>query len=447
MFICRHALRYTEFCLVTDFTSVGAATQFLLHLPLLRNGTNSNAKSNNFQKFFDYEIDSDDEWEDEEPGESLHGSDDEKDKESDDDYDIDNEFFVPHGHLSDEELANNDEIDDDNSPDTQKAKLKIMQKVFSDEMKKKTEKIKPRLIGLIWQNKDGSQPQVCPSVIWEMLQMRSMIFNGPSIVFPIALSVDKSDAFDETGESKKNSTVKKRVKLTEEGVSDLIRLIHGNTNRNEFLSKEFRAFTAQKNKDNDKFQELSLTSIRHKIKELAEWKPCPDEGPLMNKYCWYVSNERRTHYNMESLPIVNDWTYILTPKAKTKTDSKKGKESEKGKSLLEASDEFPTAAKTPKSKLGNIAKFTKVLSDDEKKKNFSFPIQEPLEIPSPKLKPKPEAVPSPKPVKKRVKLLMSVPCGQEIPVQTKNSLISQYLSNAKSNKKKPTDNDEPICID
>lgn len=367
----------------------------------------------------------------------MHGSDDEKDKESDDDYDIDNEFFVPHGHLSDEELANNDEIDDDNSPDTQKAKLKIMQKAFSDEMKKKTEKIKPRLIGLIWQNKDGSQPMVCPNVIWEMLQMRSMIFNGPTIVMPIVETVVKQDASDE-----KNSTVKKRVKLTDESVTDLIRLIHGNTNSYEFLSKEFRAFTAQKNKDNEKFQEFSLSSIRLKIKELAEWKPCPDEGPLMNKYCWYVSAERRKHHNLDDLPIINDWNYLLTPKTKAKAEAKKVKENDK--SPPEASDEIPSAVKTPKSKLGNIAKFTKVLSDDDKKKNFSIPNQEPAhEQPSPK--PKPD--PSPKPAaKKRVNLLMSVPRGQEIPVQTKNSLISQYLSSANSNKKS-TDVEEPICID
>ncbi|XP_037040689.1 chromatin assembly factor 1 subunit A [Bradysia coprophila] len=393
------------------------------------------------EKFFDYEIDSDDEWEDEEPGESLHGSDDEKDKESDDDYDIDNEFFVPHGHLSDEELANNDEIDEDNSPDTQKAKLKIMQKVFSDEMKKKTEKIKPRLIGLIWQNKDGNQPLGCPSVIWEMLLMRSMIFNGPTIKMPIIQSVEKNDATDDNGEAKKGSAVKKRIKLAEESVPDLLRLIHGNTNSSEFLSKEFRAFTAQKNKDDDKFQEFSLTSIRLKIKELAEWKPCPEEGPMMNKLCWYVASEQRKHYNLEDLSVINDWTYTLTPKSKTKSESKKAKENEKVKPPPDAPDEPPSSAKTPKSKLGNIEKFTKVLSDDDKKKNFSI-VQE--DVPS--AKPKTDAEPSPKPAKKRVKLLMSVPRGQEIPVQTKNSLISQYLSSTNASKKS-TNAEEPICID
>ena len=50
---------------------------------------------------FEYEIDSDDEWEEEEPGESLKGSDDEKDEKEENpeenEYDIDNEFMVPHG--------------------------------------------------------------------------------------------------------------------------------------------------------------------------------------------------------------------------------------------------------------------------------------------------------------------------------------------------------------
>lgn len=50
---------------------------------------------------FDYEVDSDDEWEEEDPGESIHGTDDEVEPE--DDYEVDNDVFVPHGYLSDEE--------------------------------------------------------------------------------------------------------------------------------------------------------------------------------------------------------------------------------------------------------------------------------------------------------------------------------------------------------
>ena len=46
----------------------------------------------------------------EEPGESLHGSDDEK--ESDHEYEVDNEVFVPHGYLSDEEAGQDDKAND-----------------------------------------------------------------------------------------------------------------------------------------------------------------------------------------------------------------------------------------------------------------------------------------------------------------------------------------------
>jgi chromatin assembly factor 1 subunit A len=57
---------------------------------------------------FDYDVDSDEEWEDEPDGESIASSkcDDEDDVLDDDEED--DGFFVPHGHLSD------DEIDEEN---------------------------------------------------------------------------------------------------------------------------------------------------------------------------------------------------------------------------------------------------------------------------------------------------------------------------------------------
>lgn len=60
---------------------------------------------------FDYSVDSDDEWEDVEGEvESIVGTDDEKDKEEnvDDDYEED-EFFVPHGYLSESEEEESDD--------------------------------------------------------------------------------------------------------------------------------------------------------------------------------------------------------------------------------------------------------------------------------------------------------------------------------------------------
>ncbi|MPC30864.1 Chromatin assembly factor 1 subunit A [Portunus trituberculatus] len=50
----------------------------------------------------DYEYDSNDDWEEEEAGESLSDSEGEE-KEEEDNYEVDNDFFVPHGYLSDDE--------------------------------------------------------------------------------------------------------------------------------------------------------------------------------------------------------------------------------------------------------------------------------------------------------------------------------------------------------
>ena len=61
------------------------------------------------KKHLDYEVDSGDEWEDEPEGESLSGSSDVEDEDEpatvpgDEDEDDDG-FFVPHGHLSDDEV-------------------------------------------------------------------------------------------------------------------------------------------------------------------------------------------------------------------------------------------------------------------------------------------------------------------------------------------------------
>ncbi|KAJ8968927.1 hypothetical protein NQ314_002019 [Rhamnusium bicolor] len=128
------------------------------------------------KKVFAYEEDSDDDWEEEEQGESLNGSDDEIDKENEDekdDYEVDNEFFVPHGHLSD------DEVDDEEtsrlSPESLKQKLKLLKDEFDHDMQSKTHKLKPRSIGCIWYNKEGSNVE---EAIHRYLQPLAMITNG-----------------------------------------------------------------------------------------------------------------------------------------------------------------------------------------------------------------------------------------------------------------------------
>lgn len=369
--------------------------------------------------FFDYEVDSDDEWEEEEPGESLKGSDDE-DKESEDDYEVDNEFFVPHGYLSDEENKE-DELEEDNHPETQKAKLKILQQEFNAEMKKKTEKIKPRLIGCIWTDKNGNQEISCHQTIWDLLQTRAILCSGPIIMSKIDSNI-KSPSGTDNGDVDDKP---KKARFTDEITKDLIKLVHGNLNSREFLAKEFLAYQATKDTGTEPFSKAKIAS---KIKEIAEYKKHTEEGPLQNKMCWIVFKEKLTEYALDNLAgQLNTWNYILVPKQRI--EPKK------------VDDLNPV--KEPECKVStnlNITKFAKVLTSEEKRKNFENTKEKPSTPSTPNPSTPSVAVsttptlnnstPKSAKPKKRIPLLMSVPCGQSIPENKKNNLISQFLMNS-----------------
>ncbi|XP_045776115.1 chromatin assembly factor 1 subunit A-like isoform X2 [Maniola jurtina] len=132
-------------------------------------------------ELLDYEVDSDEEWEEEQDGESLDGSaagsEDEQDA---DEYEVDNEVFVPHGYLSDEEATLDEDDVQSLSPETQKARLKHLEDEFENEMKKPTEKLKPWFYGLSWETEDGGKPEKCADAIWDYFGKFSMIMNDPT---------------------------------------------------------------------------------------------------------------------------------------------------------------------------------------------------------------------------------------------------------------------------
>lgn len=237
----------------------------------------------NQDKIFDYEIDSDDEWEEEEPGESLHGSDDEE-KEMSDEYEVDNEFFVPHGYLSDEEAEN--EENQQLTPETQKEKLKLLQMEFEEEMKSKTERIKPRLIGCIWNSK--LKPKI-QDAITTFLEERMMILSAPIII-------TKREKI-----SKIEGTPQRKL-LGKEFIPDFLQLVHGSVKSNKVLIDEFLNLLNSKNNE----VQVSKIGLKRQLKELAKWRKCPEEGVMFNKYCWYVSEDVRKQYNL-NLVLPNKW--------------------------------------------------------------------------------------------------------------------------------------------
>lgn len=384
------------------------------------------------QKYFDYEVDSDDEWEEEEPGESLHGSDSEKEKDAEEeDYEVDNDFFVPHGHLSDDELnPDGEEAIDDNSPETQKAKLKILQQEFAAEMKKKTKKLEPRLIGCIWMNGDEDEDGAtkkndlgkkyhCSDIIWRILKAREMWCSGETIKMedlePEIMEVEE-EANEKIVQQKTPAQQKVRPKIdNDESVKELIRLIHGNTNSKKYLLREFQAYRLKKYHMNSNFQEFSVKSIEEKFLEIAEYKSCPIDGPLFGKKCWLVKSEiLKLHFENEPLPIPNQWIYILEKEIKERKP-KSNVESEIKKSSREVSPVESSVA----NQLETFNSTTKTQQQDQTKAS--------------QVAIKPTVGNS---GKKRVQLLMSVPRGARVDEDKKNSLISQYLNKNNENQHK-----------
>lgn len=305
--------------------------------------------------------------------------------------------------------------------------MKILQQEFADEMKKKTEKIKPRLIGCIWLNKDGSQPNSCPNIIWDMLQGRSMIFDLDIIKkFTPPKPVEVAPPPEE-------NVSNKRVNITEDEVPNLIRLLHGNQNNKLFLVNEFREFRAKKHEGEKNFRVFSNVSVTKKIKELAEYKACPYEGPMLNKLCWYISPEKLVEYNLKDLTLPNTWNYILPIKENKRIEKIENKEIPTTTII----ENIPVPSQSTTTNAA-ITKFTKVLSKDDIKKQFNSPsTSKALKSSSPA--PTKSIVSATTPttgsqnkMKKRVPLLMSVPRGQAISEKAKNSLIDKFLKTVSS---------------
>lgn len=234
------------------------------------------------EKIFNYEEDSDDDWEEEEQGESLNGSDDEADKENEDekdDYEVDNEFFVPHGHLSE------DEIDDEEtarlSPESLKQKLKLLKDEFDQDMQSKTHKLKPRSIGCIWYNKDGSNVE---EAIHRYLQPLAMITNGQ-------IQIKKRSEIFSHNSGKKNKPLKE---LNPEYIPLFLKVIHGNSSNKRVLIEQFMTYMA----NNGFTVDISKAGLLKNLKVLATWRKCKDNGPLKNKFCWLVNEDVVNKYNV-----------------------------------------------------------------------------------------------------------------------------------------------------
>merc|ERR1719318_418254 len=195
---------------------------------------------------FEYDYDSDEDWEEEEEGESLSDNEDDKEKEEEkDDYEVDNEFFVPHGYLSDEE----EEKDEDEvfNPETAKEKLKHAEKEFEKEHKKKTQQLKPRLWGVCFEGETLDTEAAASQLVKILGGFKGITvgnnntietgFSKP-VMTPTAMRDDNTES---ASVNSKGAGPKSRP-VPDEAVPHLIKLLHGNSNNKMFLAREFIEF-------------------------------------------------------------------------------------------------------------------------------------------------------------------------------------------------------------
>lgn len=305
----------------------------------------------------DYEYDSGDDWEEEEPGESL--SDAENDKEDDDDdeevaeEDEDDGFFVGHGVLDKDEIHNEDddeELEDTNEKartdegeakssnkgclsfdeEWEMKKQKLREQEFEKEYfsKKKPVKLKPRVFGCMWM--DDNQNTLVYEQLMKILQPFKAVSLRPCPIPTMSSSPKPSPSEMNTPNSVRNasdtplSTGKVKRTFPDEAYPDLVRLVHANTNGKFFLAKEFSEFWTRKGNHKSTEKALASTStpsvssgeiskrkILESITEIADYKKFPHPGPMHNRMCWVVKEDMLSKFELKSLPIPNDWSYIL----------------------------------------------------------------------------------------------------------------------------------------
>jgi len=320
---------------------------------------------------FDYDYESDEDWEEEEEGESISDAENDKEEDKEEDvYEVDNEFFVPHGYLSDEEEVKDD--DEVFNPETAKEKIKLMGEEFEAEQiqKKKAGQLKPRLWGVHFEGQElDTGAATCQLV--KILGGYSAVVMGDNnntdtcIMTSFSQTAsspspkiddDISDSAKVKGSSTRRGPVNRAV--PPEAIPDLVRLMHGNVNNKMFLAREFIAFWSKKVGDNKGSKEdetgtpggqsvaISKRKMVEKITEIAEYKRIIEGGPR----CWVVRDEILS--SITSPPSTNNsWEYILDIPANSNLSAP-------------VSRPGSPCANIPAASL--ITKFTKVLSAEER---------------------------------------------------------------------------------
>lgn len=252
-----------------------------------------------------YEVDSDEEWEEKEPGESLsnsEGEDEENDGNNEEENEGENDgFFVPHGYLSDDEGIEENETEEDTTDGEKLPEHKVedrmqrqlaKQKVWETEMKRQFKPIKSVAIGCVW---SGEIPSV-------LKQLEACCLVESQSIYPCPQFKDNKVSNSYISNSYISNTA---ARVPEEAMPALITLVHCNTTGLHKLIQMFRKeWTMQAKKEETVLEsnwenhcQISKRQLERKITTIAK----KERRSIMPKARWYVHDSILAQYKMENI--------------------------------------------------------------------------------------------------------------------------------------------------
>ncbi|XP_071343518.1 chromatin assembly factor 1 subunit A [Trachinotus anak] len=300
----------------------------------------------------DYEVDSDEEWEEEEPGESLSHSEGEDEEEGgEDDDDDDDGFFVPHGYLSDDEGA----LEEEEGGDLEKQKLRQKLKAREwDELmstKKKMKVLEPVMRGCVW---EGEGPGL------DLLQPYAVCLVEPLPKADTSLSPEEQ-----------SQKCQKEAQL----LGQLLPLLHGNVNSSKVIITEFQEFCRKQTSSSSSPSELSSPQspaenipTRIQLKRLIKNNAVYEKRSTYRRCCWYVHTEVLSSFGQEALPVPCQWTYLTTGAREESREEPQAATGSQGNSPTTPQTSSTTSSSSNKRKSTgsmSITKFMKRCTDAE----------------------------------------------------------------------------------
>ncbi|XP_029607121.1 chromatin assembly factor 1 subunit A isoform X2 [Salmo trutta] len=241
----------------------------------------------------DYEVDSDEEWEEEEPGESLsHSEGEDNDEGGENDDDDEDGFFVPHGYLSDGEGALEEE-EEGGDPEKQKVHQKLKAREWDELMAKKKVKVLEAVVrGCVW---EGEGPPL------ELFQQFAVCLVEP---------LPKPEPITPEDYAQK---LQQKLQEDEQLLSQLLPLLHGNVNSNKVIITEFQEFCRQKLTSTISSPKNSGDiPTRIRLKRLIKGNAMYEKRSAYRRCCWYIHTEVLVRFSQEALPVPCQWNYLTS---------------------------------------------------------------------------------------------------------------------------------------